>query len=80
MAKNSAATVETVNNELDILNATPQQLKQYIGDSEENKETVLNKLREGLKTFGKGERATAAAKKVRRNLRALGFYISKQGK
>ena len=29
-----------------------------------------------LAKFGKGERASKAAKKIRRNLRALGYYIN----
>lgn len=45
--------------------------------SPEAKALKVTELLTTLKTFGKGERASKEAKKIRRNLRKLGHYISK---
>ena len=43
----------------------------------ENQEKVTNLLT-SLHAIPKGEKSSKAAKKIRRNLRKLGYYISKQ--
>lgn len=47
--------------------------------SDMQKSELIEILKAKLSQFGKGERAEKEAKRIRRNLRKLGYYISKQG-